>query len=98
VSRKYLLDAARHRHEVGEDRSRCRTCQLEEKLEGFSPFESAAWNWYQRHFTPLVVETGLLGRLVDRLDLDPLSERIFLKALNEIRQMNLRIQIEDARK
>lgn len=62
-----------------------------------SPFERAAWCWYQQNVTPLVMESGLLGRLVERMELSAVSERMFLQALNMIRQTALRIQIEDER-
>jgi hypothetical protein len=62
-----------------------------------SPFEQAAWSWYQQNVTPLVMEAGMLGRLVERLGMEPASERMFLQALNMIRNTGLRVQFEDER-
>lgn len=78
--------------------TRCRTCQLAGAEGRLSRFEHAALAWYQRNVTPLVMESGMLGRLVERLGLDADRERMFMAALNAVRQTALRIQIEDERR
>jgi hypothetical protein len=62
-----------------------------------SAFELASWNWYQRTMTPFVFEAGLAARLIERLGLDELRERFFLRAMNMIRQFDIKLQVEDAR-
>lgn len=96
--RKYLLSAADHQHGVGEDTSRCRNCLLEREAAGMSAFERFVWTWYTRNVTPLVLESGMLGRMVERLGLDETRERMFMRGLNEVRQFVLRIQAADAGK
>jgi hypothetical protein len=63
-----------------------------------SPFEVACWNFYQRELTAFAFEAGLVAHLIKRLGLKAERERIFLRAMNIIRQAALIIYIEDARK
>lgn len=93
--RKYLLAPDDHRHEVGEDTTRCRNCLLAREATKMSAFEAACWVWYQRNLTPFAFEAGLVSRLVERLGLDTARERFFLRAMNEIRQFVLKIQAAD---
>lgn len=63
-----------------------------------SRFEAFVWSWYTKNVTPLVFESGLMGRLIDRLGLDEVGERLFLRGLNEIRQFILKVQAAEARR
>jgi hypothetical protein len=62
-----------------------------------SRFERAAWSWYNAHATPFAFEAGIVGRALDRLGLGEAQERMFVQALNMIRQAALKIQMADAR-
>jgi hypothetical protein len=62
-----------------------------------SLFERYCWNWYQANATPFAFEAGMMARLIERIGLDKTRERFFLRAMNEIRQFVLRLQLDDAR-
>jgi hypothetical protein len=96
--RKYLLAPDQHRHEVGEDVSKCRNCLLASKAREMSPFEAFCWTWTNRNVNATVIEAGLLGRALDKLGLSPIAERLLIRAVNDIRQFLLKLDMEDARR
>ena len=71
---------------------------LAERWRVMSPFEAFCWNWTNRNVNSTVIEAGLLGRALDRLGLSPIQERLLVRAVNEIRQFFIGLELEDARK
>lgn len=86
-----------HRHEVGEETSRCRTCQLEEESRKLSPFEAGCWNWYWSNANRFALAAGSVDRMIARLGLEAGHERLFIRGLNLVGNYDLMIQHEDAR-
>ena len=84
------MEPSRHRHEPGEDRSRCRTCQEAGLKADFTEFEKFCYEWQKSNVNQVVLEGGLLPMLISRLTFKPPAETIFLTAMNEI-QMTERL-------
>ena len=92
-----LLPDGDHEHEVGEDRTGCANCQLEERWQQMSNFERACWNWYQDFANPLTITSGLLSGLVSDEGLSGLAKRLFVRALGMIHGTVERVAHERAR-
>lgn len=92
-----ILEPEDHEHEVGEDRSLCKNCQLDELAEKMSAFETACHNWYFENVTRFAAEAGMVAEIVRSEGFAPTALRMFLKALNMVHVAVNRITREQAR-
>jgi hypothetical protein len=75
-----------HKHEAGEDRSRCWNCKMEAAEAGMSAFETFTLTWYNENCSRFMVNTGLVAEAYRDLGLKGAAKRIFLAAMNKIHE------------
>ena len=73
-----------HKHEAGEDRSKCWNCKMEAAEAAMSPFEAFALTWYTENCSRFMIDSGLLAEAYRELGLTGAAKRIFLAAMNKI--------------
>jgi hypothetical protein len=82
-----LLRPEKHRHGVGEDRSRCPNCKLDAVSERMSDFEIEAWNWYWENASGWAARIGITARAFELLGLEGIKRKLFLEAMGMIEGM-----------
>ncbi len=71
---------------MGDDRSKCANCQLDEAGDEMSNFETAAWNWYWRTSTAYALKAGIVAQEFKGLRLKGKLKEMFLKAVSAVDQ------------
>lgn len=72
-----------------------KACQNPPKLSKEDRF---IWTWYQISITAFTIGFNLMAMLIGRIDMDEVSERIFLAKLDLIHQTMIRIQEKETKK
>lgn len=75
------MSPERHRHEPGEDTSRCINCIADTLIGGMTPWETFCMGWYYANVNSFTLEAGLIGELMRDLRLRGIERILFLRAL-----------------
>jgi len=87
-----------HKHEEGEDTSRCANCAAGRLVEELTEFELFCIAWFRLNVNQFAFDANLMGDLIKDLELKKETKAVFLRAVNMIYQNDLRISEAKTRK
>lgn len=93
-----ILDEKHHKHEKGEDRSKCINCELIRRLNKFTNFEAFCFIWFRENISQFTFDAHLISELLSELKLKDLNKKLFLKASSMIYSNDMKISEARARR
>ena len=86
-----FVKESEHKHEEGEDTSKCANCRAGRLAGNLTEFEGFCLTWYRANVNQFAFDAHLIGELIKELGLTKETKTIFLKDTNMIYQNDIRI-------
>lgn len=93
-----FVKESEHKHGEGEDTSKCANCEAGRLAEDLTEFEIFSLAWFRSNVSQFTFDAGLIGELVNELELKDITRRLFLREMAMIYANDMNISQAKARK